>query len=354
MAAVPGRQRPRRLAGFALALAAVAWSSVAAGQPAADFYRSQKSLTLIVSTSAGGGYDGYGRMFARYMSKYLPGNPTFIVQNMPGAGGARATNFLYNVAPRDGTVIGIVNRGAPTMPLLVGASSATQYDATKFSWVGNAQIDYGAAAVINTSPARSMEEARKHEVIIGASGADGDTALIPRMFNELFGTKFKVIAGYPGMVEAIIAMERGEVHGIMANGWGGPTTEAMVQLHRTGRGRIIVQLALEPKPEMPGVPLPMDFVTRDEDRPIVETVLSRSEIGRPFFGPPGIPADRLALLREAFDKAAADSELRAEALRTKLYVNPMTGAQSQAMIERIHKTPAAILDRVRKMFSVSK
>ena len=147
-------------------------------------------------------------------------------------------------------------------------------------------------------------------MVIGASGSDGDTALIPRMFNELFGTRFKVISGYPGMTEAIIAMERNEVHGIMANGWGGPTTEAMVQLHRTGPARIIVQLALEPKPEMPGVPLPMDFVTRDEDRPIVETVLSRMELGRPFFAPPGIPADRLAMLREAFDKAAADPELR--------------------------------------------
>lgn len=344
----------RSFAGATFLLAAACYATAAVSQPAADFYRSQKTLTMIVSSSAGGGYDGYGRMFARYMSRYLPGNPAFVVNNMPGAGGARATSYLYNAAPRDGTVIGIVNCGAPTMPLLVGPGSAAKYDATKFSWVGNAQIDYGAAAVINKSPALSMEDAKKVEVIIGASGSDGDTALIPRMFNELFGTKFKVIAGYPGMVEAIIAMERGEVHGIMANGWGGPTTEAMVQLHRTGRGRIIVQLALEPKPEMPGVPIPMDFVTRDEDRPILETVLSRSELGRPFFGPPGIPADRLTMLRDAFDKAAADPELRAEAQRTQLYVNPMTGAQSQAMVERIHATPEPILERVRKMFSASK
>jgi tripartite-type tricarboxylate transporter receptor subunit TctC len=344
----------RTVASLVLSSAAVAYATAAACQPAADFYRSHKTLTLVISSSAGGGYDGYGRMFARYMSRYLPGNPTFVINHMPGAGGARATSYLYNAAPRDGSVIGIVNRGAPTIPLLTGTDSAARYDATKFGWVGNAQIDYGAAAVTNKSPALSIEEAKKVEVIIGASGADGDTALLPRMFNELFGTRFKVIAGYPGMTEAILAMERGEVHGIMANGWGGPTTEAMVQLHRTGRGKIIIQLALEPKPEMPGVPIPMDFVTRDEDRPIIETVLSRMELGRPFIAPPGIPADRLAMLRDAFDKAAADPELRAEATRTQLYVNPMTGAQSQAMIERIHATPAPILDRVRRMFSASK
>ena len=354
MTLAPGgaRRAIRGLAALAVAFAGLA--SAAAAQPAAEFYRSQKTLTLVVSSSAGGGYDGYGRMFARYMSRYLPGNPVFVINNMPGAGGARATSYINSVAPRDGSVIGIVNRGAPTIPLLVRGDSAARYDATKFSWVGNAQRDYGAAVVSNASPAHSMEAAKKVEVVIGASGSDGDSALIPRMFNELFGTRFKVIPGYPGMTEAIIAMERGEVHGIMANGWGGPTTETMVRMHRTKTGTIIVQLALEPKPEMPGVPLPMDFVTRDEDRPVVETVLSRMEIGRPFFAPPGIPADRLAMLREAFDKAAADPELVAEAQRTQLYVNPMTGAASQAMIERLYATPPAILERIRAMFAASK
>ena len=342
--------------GHALALTVIGVASVtaAASQPAADFYRSQRTLTLVVSSSAGGGYDGYARMFGRYMTRYLPGNPVFVINNMTGAGGARATSYINAVAPRDGTVIGIVNRGAPTIPLLVGPESPAQYDPTKFSWIGNAQRDYGAAVVSKASPAQSIEEARKVEVVIGASGSDGDTALLPRMFNELFGTKFKVIAGYPGMTEALIAVERGEVHGIMANGWGGPTTEAMVRMHRDGTGKIIIQLAMEPKPEMPGVPLPMDFVTRDEDRAIVETVLSRMEVGRPFFAPPGIPADRLAMLRTAFDKAAADPELIEEANRTQLYVNPMTGAQSQAMMERIMATPQPIIARIRKMFSESK
>jgi tripartite-type tricarboxylate transporter receptor subunit TctC len=346
----------RRVTGLALALAggAVAFAVAAAGQPAADFYRSHKTLTMVVSSSAGGGYDGYARMFGRYMSRYLPGNPVFVINNMPGAGGARATSYLYSVAPRDGSVIGIVNRGAPTIPLLVSGDSSVKYDATKFSWVGNAQRDYGAAVVTNASPAQSMEEAKKVEVVIGASGTDGDSGLLPRMFNELFGTKFKVIAGYPGMTEAIIAMERGEVHGIMANGWGGPTTETMVRMHRTKAGKIIIQLALEPKPEMPGVPLPMDFVTREEDRSIIETVLSRMEVGRPFFAPPEIPPDRLALLREAFDKAAADPELVVEAERTQLYVNPMTGVQSQEIMERLYATPRPILDRIQKMFNASK
>jgi tripartite-type tricarboxylate transporter receptor subunit TctC len=345
-----------KAANFALALTAgwLAFVAAAVGQPAADFYRSQRTLTIIVSSSAGGGYDGYARMFGRYMSRYLPGNPVFVINNMAGAGGARATSYINSVAPRDGTVIGIVNRGAPTIPLLVGAESPVKYDPTKFSWVGNAQRDYGAAVVTNASPAHSMEEAKKVEVIIGASGSDGDTALLPRMFNELFGTKFKVIPGYPGMTEAIIAMERGEVHGIMANGWGGPTTETMVRMHRDGTGKIIIQLAMEPKPEMPGVPIPMDFVTRDEDRPLIEAVLSRMELGRPFFGPPGMPADRLAMLRYAFDKAANDPELVAEANRTQLYVNPMTGAESQAMMERIVATPPPIVERIQKMFSASK
>ncbi len=329
-------------------------ASGALAQSGADFYAGQKTLTMVVSSSAGGGYDGYGRLFARYMTRYLPGQPVFVVNNMPGAGGVRATNYLYSAAPRDGTVIGIVNRGAPTVPLLLGDSSPVQYDPTKFSWVGNAQRDYGAAAVSKMSPAQSIEEARNVEVVIGASGADGDSALLPRMFNELLGTKFKVISGYTGMTEAIVAMERGEVHGIMANGWGGPTTEAMVRMHRDKTGRIIIQLALDSKPEMTGVPLPMDFVTKEEDRAIIETVLSRMEVGRPFFGPPGIPAERLAVLRTAFDRAAADPELVAEGNRTQFYVNPMSGQESLAVIERITKTPKPILDRIKKMLDATK
>ena len=322
---------------------------VSQAQTGDSFYRAQKSLTMIVSSSAGGGYDGYGRLFARYMSKYVPGQPVFTVNNMPGAGGARATSYLFKVAPRDGSVIGIVNRGAPTIPLLLGQGSAVQYDARQFSWVGNAQRDYGAAVVSKMSPAQSIQEATRVEVLIGASGADGDSGLLPRMFNELFDTKFRIISGYAGMTEAILAMERGEVHGIMANGWGGPTTDAMVRMHREGTGKIIIQLALEPKSEMPGVPLPMDFVKNDRDREILETVLSRMEVGRPFFGPPGVPADRLAILRTAFNRASADGDLIAEANRTKLYVNPMSGEESLAVIEKIYKTSEAVLIRIRAM-----
>lgn len=346
----------RALASGVLMCTAVSLGTAAGAgaQTAEEFYRGQKSLTMIVSSSAGGGYDGYGRLFARYMSQYLPGQPVFVVNNMPGAGGARATSYLYSVAPRDGSVIGIVNRGAPTIPLLLGGDSTVQYDARKFSWVGNAQQDYGAAVVSKGSPAQSIEEATRVEVLIGASGADGDSGLLPRMFNELFGTKFRIIPGYSGMTEAILAMERGEVHGIMANGWGGPTTDTMVRMHRDGTGKIIIQLALEPKPEMPGVPLPMQFVKNDEDREVLETVLSRMEVGRPFFGPPEVPRDRLAILRAAFDRAAADPNLISEANRTKLYVNPMSGEASLAVIEKIYKTPQPVLNRIRAMLRATK
>jgi tripartite-type tricarboxylate transporter receptor subunit TctC len=335
-------------------LGAGCWSAPASAQSAADFYRGQKLLTIYVSSSAGGGYDAYARMITRYMSRYLPGNPTFAVNNMPGAGGVTAANYIYNIAPHDGTVIAAIDRSIPTSALFFGTASAAKFDATKFSWIGSAQRDVGLGFVSAKSPAQTMEQAKQVETTIGAPGVESDSATFARLFNELIGTKFKVIAGYPGLTEVDLALEKGEVDGVFMTGWGGATTNNALDLAHAKKGSILVQLALQPKAEMAQAPLITDLVSSPEDKEVVSLIVSRMDLGRPFVGPPGIPADRLAMLQDAFMKACADPQLVEEANRTKAPVNPIGGVEAQQMVAQLYRTPQPIVDRIRKITGFAK
>lgn len=348
-------QRPRAYLLFILAAVATAagWASFARAEPADEFFRGKRELIFITSSNVGGGYDSYSRLLARYLSKYLPGNPRYVVQNMLGGGGIRAANFLYNVAPKDGSVIGLIDRGMPTAPLLYGDKSQARFDAVKYAWIGSLMRETGMGVIAARSRVKSIEDAKVHQVHFGATGPETDPAMYARLVNELVGTKIKVINGYKGQPEQFQAVERGELDGLFMSGWSGPG-RAYVR-DRIGRDqmRLLVQMAPARDPDHKETPTLLDLVTSPEDRAIVELVLNRVAIGRPVIGPPEIPADRVAALRTAFNMAVADPEFRKEATLQRLAIDPMNGADAEQLINRLYRTPMGVLDRLRKIVQVT-
>ena len=339
----------RLLCAVFAALAAALATPPAWAQPAADFYRGKRELSLITSSSVGGGYDSYSRLMARHMTKYLPGNPAIIVQNMVGGGGIRAANYIYNVAPKDGTVFCLIDRGMPTAPLLYGDKSQARFDAEKFSWIGSIMRETGMGVIAARSRVRTVAEAKVHEVFFGSTGPETDPAMFVRLVNDLLGTKIKVIHGYKGQSEEFQAVEKGELDGLFMSGWSGPGRAYVRDQIGRGQMRLLVQMATERDPQHLDTPTILDLVNAPEDRQIVELVLNRMLVGRPFIAPPGVPADRLALMRTAFRQAAEDRELRTEADKLHLPIDPIWGEEAQQVIRRLYRTPPQVVERTRKI-----
>jgi tripartite-type tricarboxylate transporter receptor subunit TctC len=336
-----------------LCLLASLWLDCAGAQPAEEFYLGKRELTLITSSAAGGGYDQYSRMLARHMAKYLPGNPTIVVQNMIGGGGIRSANFLYNVAPRDGTVFGLIDRGMPTAPLLYGEKSQARFDAVKFSWIGSVMRETGMGVLATRSVVKSIADARRQPIFFGSTGPETDPAMFVRLVNELLGTRIKVIHGYKGQPEEFQAIERGEIDGLFMSGWSGPG-RAYVR-DRIGRGELRLMLQMSPgrDPMHSETPTILELVSAPDDRRIVELVLDRMTLGRPVFGPPGIAADRLALLRRAFRQTIEDPELKADAEKQRLALDPTWGDDADRLIKALYGTPAGVIERARRIVAVA-
>src|SRR5882762_2979752 len=244
------RRSLRSFLGLAIAAVGTAFLPNAAWPQSADeFYRSRKELNLITSSSAGGGYDSYSRLVARHMPKYLPGNPTIVVQNMVGGGGIRAANYIYNVAPKDGSVYCLIDRGMPTAPLLYGDRSQTQFEAVKFSWLGSLMRETGMGVVSARSAVKTVEDAKTHEIFFGSTGPETDPAMFVRLINELLRTKIKVIHGYKGQPEEFQSVEKGEIDGLFMSGWSGPGRAYVRDQIGRGQMRLLVQMATERDPE---------------------------------------------------------------------------------------------------------
>jgi tripartite-type tricarboxylate transporter receptor subunit TctC len=322
-------------------------------QPADEFFRSKRELFFITSSAVGGGYDSYSRLLARHMTKYLPGNPRIVVQNMLGGGGIRATNFLYNVAARDGSYLGLIDRGMPTAPLLYGERSQTRFEAVKFTWLGSLMRETGMGVITTRSPVKTIEDARVHLVNFGATGPETDPAMYARLVNELLGTKIKVINGYKGQPDEFQAVERGELDGLFMSGWSGPGRAYVRDQIKRDQLRLLVQMAPKRDPDHMETPTLLDLVATPSDRAIVQLILDRIELGRPVIAPPDVPADRTALLRLAFSKAVQDPDLVNEAGKLKLALDPMNGADAQALISRLYQTPPDVLARTRKIVQVT-
>jgi len=312
-----------------------------------DFYKG-KQIRLIISSGPAGVYDTFGRLLARFLPAHLPGRPTIVVQNMPGASGIRTTNYLYNNAPRDGTVIAGVHNGIPTAPF--EEPKQTHFDVNKLSWIGSISEDPFVGYVWHTSPVQTYEDAKTSQVVIGSASINSMGAKMAILSNVLFGTKFKLVIGYEDSAKVKFALERGELQGTFANSWGDLKTQQPDWI-RDRKVTIIIQHGYHKDPDLPHVPLIIDQIRTDFDRQALDLLLARQKFARPYIAPPAVPKDRLEALRRGFDATIKDHDFVAAVRAARLAVdNPMTGEQLTEEIMRLSATPAAVTGQLSKLF----
>jgi tripartite-type tricarboxylate transporter receptor subunit TctC len=312
---------------------------------AADFYEGK---TISIMVSGGGTYDYYARMLTRVMPRYIPGKPNMIVKEMIGAGGLRAANYIANVAPKDGTEIAGVHGHIPTIPFF--QPQGAQYDPTKLSWIGSATQEVYMGYVWNTSPVQSFRDAQIKEAVVGGGALGTASVDIPVLANEMAGTKFRVITGYATSRDIQLAVERGELNGHLGTTWTN-ILSGQPEWLKGNKIKVIAQFGKTKHPELMSVPLLTEFVPNPEDRKALEVFLSRQDTGKPYFAPPGIPKDRLDILRKAFDAAIKDPDFLADAEKAKLdVVGPMTGQQIEGFLAETFKSPPAYAKRINDIF----
>ena len=314
---------------------------------AADFYAG-KQIIFIIGTAPGGGYDIYGRTLARHLPMHIPGAPVIIVQNMNGASTMRAAGFIYNIAPKDGTVIGAISPGAVVGPLLDGKSDAL-YDPTKFHYLATANNSARVCATFGTSKTKTFADALKHETIIGSVAEGGSTRDYAYLHKNTSKAKFRVIAGYKGTPDVLLAMERGEVDGICGLDWSSLRAQKADYI-RDGKLNILVQTGLEPNDELTkmGVPQIWRFFDNDEDKAVAELVIAQQLFGRPYIAPPGTAPEAVAILRAAFTAALNDFALIADAKRLQIDLAPAGGDRVQEGVRKIYAAPPNIVERARE------
>jgi len=315
--------------------------ALAQAQSPADFYKG-KIVDLDIGYSVGGGYDLYARLIARHLGDHIPGNPTVVPKNMEGAGSLRLANYLYAAAPRDGTVIGAVARGAAFDPLL--NESGAQFDASKFSWIGSANNEVSVCVARTSSGITSFNDVLAKPLTVGSTGVGDDTYQFPAVMNAVIGTKFKIVTGYPGGNDVSLALERGEVQGRCGWSWSSILATRMNWI-ATNRMVVLVQMSLSKHPDLPDVPLVMDLAKTDEQRQIFKLVFARQVMGRPYVAPPDVPAERLAVLRQAFSETMADPDFLSETTQNKFEINPVSGERVEALVKEAYRTPPEVTNK---------
>lgn len=333
----------RAFIALSLALATLS-AAPARAQSVEEFYR-DKVVSLYIGFSVGGGYDTYGRIVARHIGKHLPGNPTVIPVNMEGAGSLKLANWLYNAAPKDGTAFGVISRGVPFEPL-VGNLASTRFDSAKFTWIGSTTDEVSVCVTWNRTDIRAFDDLYEHELIVGGTGSGADADVFPKIIGRVLGAKFRLVSGYPGGNDIEFAMERGEVDGRCGWSWSSIVATKRQWLEN-GTIRVLLQLALRKHPDLPDVPLIMDLARTEEERQIFRLIFVRCVLGRPFLAPPGIPEERAAALRAAFDATMADPEFLNEARRARLEITPIPGQQLQELVADVFATPQDIVSKTR-------
>jgi tripartite-type tricarboxylate transporter receptor subunit TctC len=337
-----------------LALAA----SDARADAVADFYRG-KLIRVVVGFASGGGYDVYARLLARHFGKYIPGNPSVVVQNMPGAGGLRAANFVYSAAPKDGTTICIVSRDMPLLAVL-GANPAVQFDPRKFTWIGSSSsfVDDAYVLIVRAdAPAATIAETRRPGgpplVLAGsAEGAPGSD--VPVILRDTIGLNAKVVGGYPDSSAMFLAMERGEVHGRTVD-LSTVRTFRSDWLEPDSGMRVLVQFARRTRhPDLPEVPTARELAPTDDARALIALTEQPYAMARPFAAPPEVPQDRAQALQAAFLATHKDPQYLEEAAKLKLDVSPVSGADVLEIVERIAGASPRSIDRLRKLLAASK
>ena len=316
-----------------------------AAQPVEQFF-ARKTLTVTIGYTAGGSYDLYGRMIARHLGKHIPGAPSVIAQNMPGAGSLKAANYLYDVAPKDGTALGVIVESAALEQALT--NPAVQYDAAKFTYLGRVATSNNIFMQWHTAKVQSLDDAGRMETSLAGTGPGSIAETVPRLLNALTGTRFKLVSGYPASSEAMLAMERGEVDGASSS-WAAIKVGKQNWL-REKKIRIILQTTPERIAELPETPSLGEIGNTPEDKQVFALYASGSAIGRSLLAPPGIPADRVKALRDAFQAMVVDPEFVAELQRTNVELTPLPGEQVAQLIIRTLSVPAAVRERAKLAF----
>jgi tripartite-type tricarboxylate transporter receptor subunit TctC len=329
---------------FVLVIAGARVQPARSQQSVESFYRGRQ-MEMIIGYSPGGTYDLYARLVARFLGNYIPGKPTIVPRNMPGAGSRAAVKWVYSVGPKDGTVLATADQSLSVEQAM--GDKQLDFDTTKLTYIGNPNADNNTTAAWYTSGIKTIEDAKKRTVVVGATGGS-TSSQYPKAMNALLGTKFKIIIGYPGGNDINLAMEKGEVEVRGSNAWGSwkSTRPDWLRDHKIN---ILVQIGLTKARDLPEVPLLIDLAQNDEDRAIFRLLSAPTTIGRPVFTSPGVPAERVKALRAAFDAMIKDPAFLAEAEKEHFDINPISGEQMQRIVEQIVATPKPIADRLQQI-----
>ena len=331
------------LTAAAAMLSIAARADVAAAQSVEAFYKGNR-VTINIGYTPGGVYDIYARTIARHLGKHIPGRPTVVPVNMPGAGSMKAANYIYAQAPKDGTHIAVFARGLAMQPLL--DDTGVQYDATRLNWLGSPASEVSVVFSWHSKPFKTVADLKAREMVVPATGTGADSAIFPFVMNGVLGTRFKVVTGYPGAAETMLSIERGETDGSAATSWGNFVT-ARAGWVRDKKVNIILQLAMRKLSALGEVPLIMDLPTSEEDRKVLELIFVRQSMSYPFVAPPDVPPARLRALQRAFELTLNDPEFLADAKQQKLEVEPVGGDEIQALVRGVYASPPAVITRAR-------
>ncbi len=315
-------------------------------QTVAEFY-SGRVVSLYIGYPAGGGYDVYGRVVAHHIGKHIPGNPTVIPVNMEGAGSLRLTNWLFNAAPRDGTAFGIINHGVPFEPLL-GNREFARFDPIEFTWLGSANNETVVCVAWHSSGVRGFHDLENREFVIGGTGPGADDFVFPKLLSGVLGARLRFVTGYAGGNDINFAMERGEVEGRCGWTWSSVKSTRQYWLD-DGSINVFMQLGMERHPDLPDIPLILDFAENEDQEKILRLIMARGVLGRPFLAPPDVPQDRAAALQDAFDLVVKDPEFLAEAERVNLEIMPASSAELREILSEAYETPLPLVEQAREL-----
>ena len=334
------RGRAMLPAGLAVAAVAMTQTGARAADAVADFYTG-KTVQLVIGYPPGGGYDIYARTLARYIGRHIPGNPSIVVQNMPGAGSIKAANYLYNIAPKDGSVFGGFSRGAFLDPLL-GRSDGVQYVAAKYGWLGSISNEVGVCAFRADSGVATWHDMQTKPYVIGSTGAGADSDVFPTVLRKMFGLPMKLVTGYHAAADVVLAITRKEVDGRC--GWSWSSMMAWnKELYQSKAIKVALQLSSRKLPELGDVPTLLDVAHDGDQQAALKLIISRQTMARPYVAPPGVPAERLKALRAAFDATMTDPEFLADAQRQDLEVRPVSGIEAETLINEIYASPPDVV-----------
>lgn len=320
----------------------------ARAQSVAEFYRG-KQISLVTSASVGGGYDQYARLLAKHMQRHIPGGPNIIVQNMVGAEGLRAANYLYNVAPQDGTVIGGLSRNTGLARFYDFNNAGIQFDARKFHWLGSPQQEIGLFILSTKSGLNSLDELKTHEVTVSSTARNSPSTIYSRILNATIGTKLKPIEGYDGSQACLMALERGEVDAHVSGGSSAPFRARIAPWLSKDEAKVIMQMGMKRDSAFPEVPTAIEVESAPADKQMFEIAFAEQVMGRPFVLPPGVPRDRVDALRSAFDATMKDQEFLDDASMQKAEIDPVGGEDINALLDRVYAAPADVAARIREL-----